>query len=181
MRRISFLASAVLALVLGGCAGQAMTVNNYSPSYSWEDVRYASEGRDTRVSSAAIPSHCNSPLSSRPCSTPCGASSSGSRPISPQRPPTPARTSRSSCCSTAPMTSFPGISAACLENLVRCPEAPGSGSRRHGAMAMIRKPRCWEAPAPTASIRRLLPHSLAKPPVRCSRQPPMTMTARTPT
>lgn len=49
MRRISFLASAVLALVLGGCAGQAMTVNNYSPSYSWEDVRYASEGRDTRV------------------------------------------------------------------------------------------------------------------------------------
>lgn len=49
MRRISLLAPAVLALVLGGCAGQVMTVNEYSPSYLWEDVRYASSGRDTRV------------------------------------------------------------------------------------------------------------------------------------
>ncbi len=49
MHRISFLAPAVLALVLGGCAGQAMTVNNHSTSYLWSDVRYAQEGRDTRV------------------------------------------------------------------------------------------------------------------------------------
>lgn len=49
MRGISFLAPAALALVLGGCAGQAMTVNEHSPSYLWEDVRYASSGRDTRV------------------------------------------------------------------------------------------------------------------------------------
>ena len=49
MRRISFLVPAVLALVLGGCAGQAITVNDYSPSYEWDDVRYAQDGRDTRV------------------------------------------------------------------------------------------------------------------------------------
>ncbi len=49
MRRISLPVTAVLALVLGGCAGQAMTVNEHSPTYELEDVRYASSGRDTRV------------------------------------------------------------------------------------------------------------------------------------